>query len=352
MQNETHTIYKDFLSEATGPVAIPMTNDYLFRALLQENNKVLKGLLSSLLHFPIERIESVEIMNPIVLGERIEDKDFILDIKVLMNDNSIINLELQVINEKNWSERSLSYLCRSFDQLTRGQDYLEVKPVVQISILDFTLFPAEPEFYATYKFMNVKTHSLYSDKLTLAVLDLKRSDLATQEDKEFGIVYWATLFKAKTWEEIKMLAQDNEYIMEASDTILKLTEDEKVRMQCEVREDFYRRQRTQQNYMTQIEREADRAKKKLDEAQEQLDEINAELESKNAELESKSAELESKNVELESKNAELESKSAELESVNAELEAKDAELEAKDAELEAKDAEIARLKAMLEEKRK
>ena len=39
-----------------GPVTIPMTNDYLFRALLQRNNKVLKALICSLLHLNISEV--------------------------------------------------------------------------------------------------------------------------------------------------------------------------------------------------------------------------------------------------------------------------------------------------------
>jgi hypothetical protein len=52
---------KHFFPKATGPVEIPLTNDYLFRALLQRNNKVLKGLICSLLHLSPESVESVEI---------------------------------------------------------------------------------------------------------------------------------------------------------------------------------------------------------------------------------------------------------------------------------------------------
>ena len=37
-----------------GKLTIPMTNDYLFRALLQQNNKVLTGLIASLLHLSPE----------------------------------------------------------------------------------------------------------------------------------------------------------------------------------------------------------------------------------------------------------------------------------------------------------
>lgn len=40
-----------------------------------------------------------------------------------------------------------------------------------------------------------------------------------------------------------MLTKKNEYIDEAASTIYQLTQDEKIRMQCEAREDYYRTQR-------------------------------------------------------------------------------------------------------------
>ena len=226
-----------------GPIAIPMTNDYLFRALLQRNNNVLKGLISALLHLSPADISSVVITNPVELGKKVDAKDFILDIKVVMNDYTIINLEMQVINEHNWTDRSLSYLCRSFDHLEEREPYTAARPVIQIGLLNFTLFPDHPEFYATYQFLNVKNYTLYSDKLRLSVLDLTHTDLATEEDKHYQIDYWASLFKSTTWEELKMLAENNEYIRQASETVYQLTQEEAIRQQCEAREDYYRRQR-------------------------------------------------------------------------------------------------------------
>ncbi len=38
---------------------------------------------------------------------------------------------MQIINEGNWVERSLSYLCRTFDSLEKGQNYSEALPAVQ-----------------------------------------------------------------------------------------------------------------------------------------------------------------------------------------------------------------------------
>ena len=106
---------------AQGSVRYNMTNNYMFRYILQKYKRILKGLICALLHLRAEQIKSIEITNPINLAGDVSGKDFILDINVIMNDDMLINLEMQVANEHNWPERSLIYLCRSFDQLERGQ---------------------------------------------------------------------------------------------------------------------------------------------------------------------------------------------------------------------------------------
>ena len=227
------------LLNAHGPISYNMTNDYMFRAVLQSNNKVLRGLICSLLYLPEQKVVSAEITNPVVLGEVVTDKEFRLDINVILNNHTLINLEMQIANKLNWRERSVMYLCRSFDRLNRGQDYLDAKPAVHIGFLDYTLFEEQPEFYASYKLINVKNHQKYSDSLTLHVVDLSRIDLATEEDKRYHIHEWAMLFKAATWEEIKMLASKDEYLQEASETIFRMSADELVRKRCLDREEYY-----------------------------------------------------------------------------------------------------------------
>lgn len=92
--------------------------------------------------------------------------------------------------------------------------------------------------------INVKNNSVYSDKFRLSVVILNQIDLATDEDKHYQIDYWAALFKAGTWEEIKMLASENKYLKEASEAFYKLSNEEKIRLQCEAREEYHRIQRS------------------------------------------------------------------------------------------------------------
>ena len=139
--------------------------------------------------------------------------------------------------------RSLSYLCRTFDQLYRGQDYSDVSSVIHIGFLDFSLFPSDAEFYATYKLLNIKTHKEFSDKLTLGVVDLTHIELATDEDRFYQIDRWAKLFKATTWEEIKMITEGNEYMTQATQELYECNADELIRQQCRAREEYYKYQR-------------------------------------------------------------------------------------------------------------
>lgn len=214
-----------------------MTNEYMFRAVLQKNQTVLRGLVGALLHLDPETLE-VEITNPIILGESFSNKDFILDINVIVNGKTRLNLEMQIVNYHNWKERSLSYLCRSFDRVYKGDDYITAIPVIQISFLDFDLFPENPEFYATYLMKNVKNNMIYTDKMQLSVIELNRTALATEEDRRYELDKWVTFFKAKTWKELKDMAATNQYIEAAANTIFEINSDENIRELCRRRAEF------------------------------------------------------------------------------------------------------------------
>lgn len=222
---------------ATGSIDYPFTNDYMFRAILQKDKQVLKALIAALLHLKKESIHDVAITNPIELGAAISDKDFILDIRVNLNNEQLIDLEMQMSNEYNWSERSISYAARSFDQLNSGEEYKEVLPVHSIGFLNFTLFEDQPEFFATYELRNKKTGHLYSSKFSIHVLDLTRIDLATTEDQNYEIDRWAKLFKAKTWEELRMIAKNNPDLLQASNDLYTVNADEIIRQQARARAD-------------------------------------------------------------------------------------------------------------------
>jgi predicted transposase/invertase (TIGR01784 family) len=203
----------------------------MFRAVLQKNEKVLRGLIGAILGID-PAIITVLIMNPIELGENIDNKDFILDIRVLVNGCIRLNLEMQVLLKPFWNDRSLSYLCRTFDEDLEKGDTYEIAPAIQVCFIDFSLHRDCPEFFATYMLQNIKNNKIYSDNFKIHVLELNQINLATDTDKAHGLDKWASLFKAKTWEELKAMAETNEYIAEAAQTMYVLSSDKRIIEQC------------------------------------------------------------------------------------------------------------------------
>ncbi|MDO5340229.1 MAG: Rpn family recombination-promoting nuclease/putative transposase [Eubacteriales bacterium] len=265
------------IKDAKGTIDYGMTNDYMFRATLQKSKKALIGLTSVLLHLQPEQIMSIEITNPIILGETIDSRTYVLDVNIVLNNNRMLNLEMQVNNLHDWEERSLCYLCGDFSQLNEGEPYKNIKPVLNIGILDYTLCKEEPKFYAKYYFFDEKTHRLYSDKLGIGVLDLTQIAMATEEDKMYGIDTWARIFKAKTWEELRMAVKNNEYMEEAVETMYTLNADKTVRQQCEARRRAEIEEKYLQDEMERLTKEKDELTKKMNQMTEEKDQMTKDI---------------------------------------------------------------------------
>lgn len=221
----------------TGPLEHTLLNDLMFRIVFEANQEALKALLCSLLHLNEADIVHLEIKTPIQLGKKVSDKTCIFDINVMLNNQKQIHLELQVLKQTYWTNRSLCYLCRGFGKLNAGETYNKVKPFIQIDILDFDLYDGTEEFFSTYHLKNDKTGRIYSDKITLHVLQLNKEEYATEEDKSNHIDYWARLFKSTTWEELRMLADEQKALRSTIETMYRVSADDYLLAELEARED-------------------------------------------------------------------------------------------------------------------
>ena len=131
--NMTDTSYKN----AIGSISYNMTNDYMFRFVLQKNAHVLKGLVCSILHLSPNKISSITITNPISLGDDLDDNTISLNICIVLHNNMLITLEMQMANQLHWNEHSLHYLCRSYNHIYSKQEYHTKFPVIHVAFVNF-----------------------------------------------------------------------------------------------------------------------------------------------------------------------------------------------------------------------
>ncbi len=201
--------------DATGPIDVTLKNDMMFHLVMAKSPKALKGLVCALKGLDPKTVKEVTLTNPVDYS-KYATKEVILDVKVSLNNNEIIDIELQMYVKGSWKLRTLLYLCRCFDSIGEGDDYSKLKPATFIAIMNDPLFPDYPEFYSHYELLNTKNFHSYSSYLKLNVLYLNKTDIATQEDIDNDLVYWAEIFKATTWEELKKICLKDDTFKEVA----------------------------------------------------------------------------------------------------------------------------------------
>ena len=158
------------------------------------------------------------------------EKDFLMKTR--------INMEVQIIDYKDWPERSLFYSGKTLtSQLRKGEPYTKIHKCIHIGILDFKLYPESKEYFTEFYLMDSREHRRYTDKLEIYVLELpKLKDMRCPESE---IWQWGMFLNGKE-EEIQMLAKRNKYIAEAYEELMRISADEEARLEYEAREKAYR----------------------------------------------------------------------------------------------------------------
>ena len=226
------------ISSLEGELKYRLTNDMLFHIVMMESNKCLVSLLSSLLSVSVEEITDVTILNPIDYYTCVDAKNIILDIKLEMNHTSITDIEMQVSKENYWANRTLFYSGRLIADQNPGKNYEALKDVHHIGILDF-IQKDNDAFYRSFRLMR-EDGTVYSDKFQIHTLNLRNINNALPADDRAGLVKWGRLFRARSWEEIRALADEDAVFREVGENMRKaaVTQDDLLRRREDAIRDY------------------------------------------------------------------------------------------------------------------
>ncbi len=209
--------------------------DFAFKEIMA-NEKARIGFLSAVLKIKPEEIKETRILNTYLQKVHEDDKQGILDVRILMNNDTEIDTEIQLSELKVWADRALFYLSKMYtEQIKQGQSYDVFKKCVNISILNFTLFPKETEFYSCFHIREDTRNFLYTDKMEFHVIELPKLPEEIKENSS-DIELWAKFINAERKEELEMIATKNPYIESAYQQLQIISQDKEKRLEYEARE--------------------------------------------------------------------------------------------------------------------
>ena len=209
--------------------------DFAFKEIMMDEQARI-GFLSAILKLNPEDIQDTKILNTNLCKLHEDEKLGILDVRILMNNNTEIDIEIQLAAMNIWADRALFYLAKMYtEQISAGEDYTLFKKCVSISILDFKLFDQEAEFYSCFHIREDSRNFLYTDKMEFHVLELPKLPKELKEDSS-DIELWGKFINAERKEEFVMLAEKNTYIDSAYQHLQLISQDKEKRMEYEARE--------------------------------------------------------------------------------------------------------------------
>lgn len=194
------------------------------------------GFLSAVLKLKPSEIKETQILNTNLRQKHEDEKLGILDVRILMNNDTEIDIEIQLSVLSVWAERALFYLAKMYtEQISSGEDYTVFKKCVSISILDFNLFKENPDFYSCFHLWEDTRRILYTDKMEFHVIELTKLPKELKEDSS-DLLLWAKFINAERKEEFDVLANKNSYIRSAYRHLQVISQNDEKRMEYEARE--------------------------------------------------------------------------------------------------------------------
>ncbi len=200
----------------------------------------LKDFLSDLLNMKIKKIT---VMKDLSLEKIVENNKYgVLDVMATLNDNTCVDIEMQVRKYVPMANRALFYSGKLISSsLEKGEDYQSLKQIIIISILDFELFPFEeyltetvtvPKEHRGYEIMNgQKFYFIELPKFRKAKIN---------EDKKSN--QWLLFIDGINKEKVEKIMKENEIIRKANEELEVITGDEEIRRLAFLREKAIRDQ--------------------------------------------------------------------------------------------------------------
>ncbi|MGI6488133.1 MAG: Rpn family recombination-promoting nuclease/putative transposase [Syntrophothermaceae bacterium] len=203
--------------------------DVVFKQVFgaEENKHILISLLNAVLGWTGERqIAAVQILNPYLEQEYIDDSYGILDIKVQLGSGELVDVEMQIGDRANMERRSTFYICRIFgdQKIVRGR-YQDLNRAIGINILDFIRIKDSQNYHTRFRLRECDENIDLTDAIEIHFIELPKLD-AKLANYENPLDRWAMFLKG--WDNMELLerlSEEDPAIAQARKALEKMASD-------------------------------------------------------------------------------------------------------------------------------
>ena len=204
---------------------ITLRNDYAFKRVfgVEENKDVLQDLLECILDIPPETIAGLELLDKELHKDSISDKTGVLDVKLRLKNNIIIDIEIQNRWNSEFVQRTIFYWAKMYTENLKTSDvYTKLPKCITINIVGEG-FDLNNLIHSEYNVIEKHINDRLSDELEIHFLNLakvkEQQESFEQDEKKKRLYNWLKFIKTDNPEVRKMLAESSEMMAKANETI-------------------------------------------------------------------------------------------------------------------------------------
>ena len=204
---------------------ITLRNDYAFKRVfgVEENKDVLQDLLKCILDIQPEDIAGLELLDKELHKDLISDKTGVLDVKLRLKNNTIIDIEIQNRWNSEFVQRTIFYWAKMYtENLKTSEVYTKLPKCITINIVGEG-FDLNNLIHSDYNVIEKQINDRLSDELEIHFLNLakvkEQQESFEQDEKKKKLYNWLKFIKTDNPEVRKMLAESSEMMAKANETI-------------------------------------------------------------------------------------------------------------------------------------
>ena len=136
--------------------------DYAFKKIFSSDDSqdILISFLNAIVYQGQPVIASLEIIDPYAPGRISALKNTYFDVKAKLNNGQNVLIEMQAFNVPAFTKRIAYNTAKAYaNQLKIGEEYLEVRPLISLAVMDFTLFEVSQTVISQFIFK--EKHQLF-----------------------------------------------------------------------------------------------------------------------------------------------------------------------------------------------
>lgn len=211
-------------------------NDFVFKKLMGDpgHPEFLIGFIPAVLpYLSPEDVRELTIANPFLPGELMDDKQGVLDLKIVACDGRRINIEIQLRPQEDLRDRLVFYTARlAAEQLSVREEYATLAQSISIVIADHRMIEEDEGYHHRFRLYDAEAKVEFSDKLEIHALELPKLPVARDRTE---LWHWLRFFAAKNEEDYAM-AVELPTVKRAYLRLKELSADEQTRQLAESRE--------------------------------------------------------------------------------------------------------------------